>query len=120
MFRIRSGDDLFFDYDIDCPADALRQIVRAMGELPEKWKQMQFDEDGFAVVEGEEGKPFWNLEETRPLADRVRGIADEPAGPFINGRGDAFEVVDVDWNPEVAMFDDDGALRTPTRPRWAR
>ncbi|RYO91707.1 hypothetical protein DL766_004387 [Monosporascus sp. MC13-8B] len=110
IFRIRSGDDLFFDYDTDCPADALRQIVKVVGELPEKWKQTKFDEEGFPVIQGEDGEVFWSLEETQPLDDRVKAIVDEPAGLFINGRGEA---VDMDGEPEPAMFDDDAALRVP-------
>lgn len=111
IFRIRSGDDLFFDYDTDSPADALRQIVKTVGELPGEWRQTRFDEEGFAVVEGKGGEPFWSLEETRSLEDRVRGIVDEPPGLFINGRGEALEAVDME--PEAAMFDDDAALRVP-------
>ncbi|RYP90065.1 hypothetical protein DL770_003804 [Monosporascus sp. CRB-9-2] len=113
IFRIRSGDDLFFDYDTDSPADALRQIVKAVGELPEKWRQKKFDEEGFPVVEGEGGEVFWSLEETQPLDDRVGAIVGEPAGLFINGRGEALEAVDMDGEPEPAMFDDDAALRVP-------
>jgi serine/threonine-protein kinase SRPK3 len=111
IFRIRSGDDLFFDYDTDCPADALRQIVKAVGELPEEWRQTKFDEEGFAIAEGEEGEPFWSLEETRPLENRIRDIVDEPSGLFISGQGDALRA--VDGEPEAAMFDDDAALRVP-------
>jgi len=53
----------FFDYDTDCPEDGLRQIVKVMGELPQEWKQTKFDENGFAVAKGEQGKPFWSLKE---------------------------------------------------------
>lgn len=111
IFRIRSGDDLFFDYDTDCPVDALRQIVKAMGELPEEWRQTKFDEEGFAVVEGEGGEPFWSLEETQPLENRVRAIVDEPPGLFINGQGEALDAVVEE--PEAPMFDGDAALRVP-------
>lgn len=107
IFRMRSGDDLFFDYDTDCPADALRQIVKAMGALPEEWGQTRFDEEGFAV-EGKEGEPFWSLEEMRPLEDRVQAIVNEPPSLFINEALDA-----AVEEPEAAMFDDDAALRVP-------
>ncbi|KAI0818435.1 kinase-like protein [Xylaria sp. FL0064] len=113
IFRIRSGDDLFFDYDTDSPADALRQIVKAVGELPEEWRQTKFDEEGFPVVEGEGGEVFWSLDEMQPLDDRVRAIVDEPASLFINGRGEALDTMDMDGEPEAAMFDDDAALRVP-------
>jgi len=110
IFRVRSGDDLFFDYDTDCPSDALRQIVKAMGELPKKWRQTKFNENGFPIVEGESGKVFWTLKESRSLGDRVRAIIDEPKGLFINGRGEA---VDMDKEPEAARFDRDAVLRVP-------
>lgn len=113
IFRVRSGDDLFFDYDTDCPADALRQIVKAVGELPNEWKQTQFDEEGYAIVDGRAGEPFWSLEETRSLENRVRGIIDEPVSLFINGYGKAVGAMDIDEEPEAVMFEDDAALRVP-------
>ncbi|KND90073.1 Serine/threonine-protein kinase spk-1 [Tolypocladium ophioglossoides CBS 100239] len=103
IFRIRSGDELFFDYDTNCPEDALRQIVKAVGELPEEWKQTQFDKDGFALAEGVEGDPFWSLEETQPLEDRIRDILDEPASLFITDQGGALEEMDVE--PDIVLFD---------------
>ncbi|OIW27648.1 kinase-like protein [Coniochaeta ligniaria NRRL 30616] len=111
VFRMRSGEDLFLDYDTDCPEDALRQIVKGLGELPEEWRRTRFDEEGIAVGDGEDGELFWSLEETRPLADRVRGIVDEPPGLFINRLGE--EVDAVDEEPEGAMFEDDAALGEP-------
>ena len=93
IFRIRSGDDLFFDYDTNCPEDALRQIVKVMGDLPGEWKQTEFDEDGFAVAKGEQGNPFWSLKEKRPLKDRVAGIIDEPPSLFISSQGEAVEAI---------------------------
>ncbi|KAK4161589.1 kinase-like domain-containing protein [Cladorrhinum sp. PSN259] len=107
IFRIRSGDDLFFDYDTNCPEDALRQIVKVMGELPQEWKEKKFDENGFAVANGEQGKPFWILKETRPLKDRVGGIIDEPPSLFISSQGEAVEAIDtsMDDGPETVMFD---------------
>ncbi|KAI2785551.1 kinase-like protein [Daldinia loculata] len=114
IFRIRSGDDLFFDYDTDTPADALRQIVKTLGELPEEWKQAKFDEEGVAVADGERGELFRSLEETRPLEDRVPGIIDEPPGLFIDRLGEAVNATDE--KPGAAMFDDDAALREPYSP----
>ena len=117
IFRIRSGDDLFFDYDTDCPADALRQIVKAMGELPQVWKQTKFDEDGFAVAEGEEGEPFWSLEEIRSLEDRVGGIIDEPPSLFISCQGEAVEAIDTSMEAEPGTVAFDLELRDPY-PAW--
>lgn len=122
IFRVRPGADLFFDYDTNSRADALRQVVKAAGDLPEEWtRQTRFDDEGFpAAVGGEGGEVFWSLDETRPLGDRVRAIVDEPAGLVVNnGRGEAVDMnmeteMDMDGEPGVAMFDaDDATLREP-------
>lgn len=124
IFRIRSGDDLFFDYDTDCPVDALVQIVKAMGELPEQWRQTKFDEEGFAIIEKgkekeeeERGELFCNSEDTRPLEDRVRAIVDEPPDLFINSHVHD-ETIEGDMGngeSKVEIFEDpnDLALRMP-------
>ncbi|KAH8903709.1 kinase-like protein [Coniochaeta sp. PMI_546] len=111
IFRIRSGEDLFFDYDTDSPADALRQIVKALGELPEDWGQTKFDEEGLAVTDPVQGEPFWTLEEARPLEERIRAIVDEPPSLFIDHLGEAVKATDME--PENALFEDDAALREP-------
>ncbi|KAI1460183.1 kinase-like protein [Annulohypoxylon moriforme] len=113
IFRIRSGFDLFFDYDTDCPADVLRQIVKTMGELPEKWKQTRFDEDGFPVGEGESGEVFWSLEQTKPLEDRIKAIIDNPASLFINDQGEPLEAADIDIRPRTVPFSDDVGRNVP-------
>ncbi len=130
IFRVRAGDDLFFDYDTACPADALRQIVKTMGEasLPEEWRRTRFDEEGHAVVtepggKGEDGEQFWILNESRPLESRVRGIVDELAGLVArngssSGGGSPSEPAEMAADGEsepVAMFEDEAgaALRVP-------
>ncbi|RYP71294.1 hypothetical protein DL771_004871 [Monosporascus sp. 5C6A] len=113
VFRIRSGDDLFFYYGTDSPADTLRQIVEAVCKLPEKLWQTKFDEEGFLVVEGESDEVLWSLEETQPLNDRARAILNEPAGQFVNDRGEALEDANMDAELGPAVFDDDDALRMP-------
>lgn len=115
IFRLRSRDDLFFDYDTDCPADALRQIVKAMGELPQEWKQIKFNENGFAAAKGEQGEPFWVLEETRPLKDRVGGIIDEPPSLFISSQGEVVEAIDISMinGPGTGIFDPDFRVPYP-------
>ncbi|KAK4451219.1 kinase-like domain-containing protein [Podospora aff. communis PSN243] len=115
IFRIRSGDDLFFDYDTDCPADALQQIVKTMGDLPQEWKETKFDEDGFAVAEGKQGEPIWSLKETRPLKDRVDDIIDEPPSLFISSQGEAVEAIDtsIDDGPDAVVFDEEFRIPYP-------
>ena len=77
IFRIRSGDDLFFDYDTDCP-DALRQIETTLGPLPDEWRVAKFDDEGFPVVDGKGEEPYWSLDTRRALEDRLQAIPDEP------------------------------------------
>jgi serine/threonine protein kinase len=119
IFRIRSGEDLFFDYDTDCPEDALQQIVKTLGEekLPQEWRQTRFDEDGFAVADGEQGgEPFWTLEDSRPLRERVRSIVDEPKGLCVDASG---EVVEMTEEPAPGFFPDWVALRA-AYPDWTK
>lgn len=111
IFRLRSGDDLFFDYDTNSPFDALIQIVRALGPLPEELSQTKYDEEGFAVSDNEEGELLWSPDDSRPMVDRIRAIIDEPPSLFINGRGEAIEVDDDEIMG--ALDDNDAALRVP-------
>ncbi|KAI8961044.1 kinase-like protein [Daldinia sp. FL1419] len=89
IFLIWSGDDLFFDYNTDSPADVPRQVVETLGK------------EGLPVVGGEGGEPFWSLEEAQSL---------EP-----NRSGKAVKAKDME--PKPALFDDDddddAALRKP-------
>lgn len=82
-----------------------------MGDLPEKWKETKFIEDGFPVKEGESGEKFWSLEKKKPLVDRIGAIFDEPPSLYINDQGEALETADVEM--EEAMFDDWAAFREP-------
>ncbi|KAK6223466.1 Serine/threonine-protein kinase spk-1 [Colletotrichum tabaci] len=109
IFRVRSGEDLFFDYDTNCPADVLRQIVKTVGDLPDRWKETQFDEDGNPTKD--QGEPFWALEETRPLKDRVHEILDEPQGLFIDQNGEPQDPAVAD--PAPPQFESDGPPRVP-------
>lgn len=116
IFRIRSGDDLFFDYDTDRPSDVLRQIVKIMGEegMPQGWKETKFDGNGFPIPGdasawgGQEPWQFWDVEDRRSsLRDRVRAIVDEPAGLFINSRGEV--VGEPEERPAPPVFGDEAA-----------
>lgn len=111
IFRFRSGEDIFFDYDTDCPEDALRQIVKTLGDLPEEWRTTRFNTDGRAVPEDDEGDPFWTLEERRPLEDRLREIFDEPPSLFIDQQGNIVEPTAVE--PDPTDFADEAAFRVP-------
>lgn len=37
IFRMRSADDIFLDYDTCCPSQVLQQIERTIGDLPDGW-----------------------------------------------------------------------------------
>ncbi|KAJ3544706.1 hypothetical protein NM208_g2910 [Fusarium decemcellulare] len=117
IFRTRSGDDIFFDYDTDCPEDALRQIEKTLGPLPDEWKDTKFNPQGLAVVDGGDGEPYWSLDETRPLKDRVHAIFDEPPSLFISREGEAVEIPDEEV--DGVLFDDDAAMRVPYSPAFS-
>ncbi|KAI1267449.1 kinase-like protein [Xylariaceae sp. FL1019] len=106
IFRIRSGEDIFFDYDTYQPAAALQQIVKTVGELPEEWKHIKFDEDGIAVVDGEGEEVDWSVPEKRPLGVRVRDIMEEPPSMFINYSGEAVEATVEVPKPAMSYYDD--------------
>ncbi|KAK3684183.1 kinase-like domain-containing protein [Podospora appendiculata] len=107
VFRIRSGEDLFFDYDTDSPGAVLQQIAKTIDGLPEEWKSTRFDEEGCAVLE--DGEPIYFLEETTSLAERIQGIFDEPCTRSINLEGDAVGAVDV----APAVFEEWAEMRVP-------
>ncbi|KAF4999989.1 hypothetical protein FDECE_11337 [Fusarium decemcellulare] len=117
IFRTRSGDDIFFDYDTNCPEDALRQIEKTLGPLPDEWKDTKFDPEGLAVVDGGNGEPYWSLDETQPLKDRVYAIFDEPPSLFISREGEAVEIPDEEV--DGVLFDDDAAMRVPYSPAFS-
>ncbi|KAH7128946.1 kinase-like domain-containing protein [Dactylonectria macrodidyma] len=116
IYRMRSGDDLFFDYDTNCPEDALRQVEKTLGPLPNEWKGTKFDGEGFAVSDGDDGELFWSLDETRPLKDRVRAVPDEPSSLFINRQGEAVDIPDEEI--DGVLFDDEAALRVSYSPAF--
>ncbi|TLD20376.1 hypothetical protein PspLS_08466, partial [Pyricularia sp. CBS 133598] len=92
IFRIRTGDDLFYSFT-DCPANAFSQIVRALRDLPEQWRDVRFDEDGLVVKdagrEGQEdrGEPLAPGDNRRPLEDHVHETVEEPPALFLDESG---------------------------------
>lgn len=110
VFQMRSGYDIFFDYDTDCPADALRQVVKVIGSLPTEWGQTRFGEDGYSTTDGT-GELFWSLDETRSLQEHLNAIWDEPDSLFIDSHGESLEAGDLE--PEEPQFPDDAELRLP-------
>lgn len=47
IYRLRSGDDLFLDFDTRCPEEALQKIERFLGDLPDKLAHTLFDDMGY-------------------------------------------------------------------------
>lgn len=113
IFRMRSGDDIFFENGLtDTPADALLAMITVLGKLPEKWHNTLMTKDGYPTKDQRKGRPFqeWWPSEPRPLKQRVAEIWDAPPAVSINGKGEA-QVMPVElaacWDP------DDLLLRAP-------
>lgn len=58
IFRLRAGKDIFFDYDTHSPYEALLQIQKFVGDLPDYLARAQFNKYGFPAAEGEDGRPI--------------------------------------------------------------
>ncbi|KAL8295833.1 hypothetical protein RB597_009103 [Gaeumannomyces tritici] len=114
IFRLRKGDDIFYDWDTNCPADALTVIAEVIGELPEDWAQTRFNYDGFLAEDDEPGDPYLPPDTARPLEGHVRGIVDEPASLFISADGKLVDPADV--NPPSPVMPEWHPLREPYPP----
>ncbi|EJT70664.1 serine/threonine protein kinase [Gaeumannomyces tritici R3-111a-1] len=114
IFRLRKGDDIFYDWDTNCPADALTVIAEVIGELPEDWAQTRFNYDGFLAEDDEPGDPYLPPDTARPLEGHVRGIVDEPASLFISADGRLVDPADV--NPPSPIMPEWHPLREPYPP----
>lgn len=83
IFRLRSGEGLFSAFDITSPADLLRAIIQALGDLPGSWEDTLFDYDGQPTKDTAKGEPLWKFPDKRPIKDRVYMIWDEPKNEHI-------------------------------------
>ncbi|KAK0106908.1 hypothetical protein ONS95_003625 [Cadophora gregata] len=107
IFKIRSGFELFGSFGGHTPWHALRQIVKTLGELPEKWRNRNFDSDGYLAEDSDGDAERLEYEPLRaPLIDTVLEIQDDPSRSLV-GVNDSLEV--RLWKPsaEYGSMDDE-------------
>lgn len=92
IFRLRAGRDIFFDYDTFSPADALQQIHRFLGDLPDNLAQARFDTEGYPT-EDESGTPLMYFREKANLRDEIGRIWDEPPSLLMCSDGEIDTIV---------------------------
>lgn len=111
IFRMRSADDIFLDYDTCCPAQALQQIERTIGNLPDGWADMLFDEDGWPTTADSPSAERNSYGFPRlPLKERIFALLDEPPSLFMNSRGEPETPAE---DPAPPRWPDDGPMRVP-------
>lgn len=102
IFRMRSADDIFLDYDTCCPAQVLRQIERTIGNLPDGWDDVLFDEDGWPTTANSPSAQLnWYGLPRLTLKERIFSLLDEPPSLYMNSHG----------QPEIPTEE-------PAPPRW--
>lgn len=110
IFRMRSADDIFLDYDTCCPSQVLQQIESTIGDLPVGWADVLFD-DGWPATDdslfaevNHYGFP------RRPLQERIYSLLDEPPSLYIDSCGEP-EIPTED--PAPPHLPDHGPMRVP-------
>lgn len=113
IFRMRAGRDIFFDYDTFSPADALQQIHRFLGDLPDNLAEARFDTEGYPT-EDESGTPLIHFRERANLRDEIGKIWDEP--PSLSMRSDGgidTTVYTQPSAPDDSLFSEEAERVTP-------
>lgn len=67
IFRMRAGESPFSGYEVTSPADLMRVIVRTLGNIPDSWKNVLFDNDGQPTTDPTKGRPLELWGEKRPF-----------------------------------------------------
>lgn len=111
IFRMRSADDIFLDYDTCCPSQVLQQIERTIGDLPDGWAGVLFDEDGWPTTADSPSAELNYYGFPRlPLKERISRLLDEPPSLYMNSHGEP-EVPAED--PPSPRWPEHGPMRTP-------
>lgn len=89
IFRMRSSEDMFPDYDTCCPSQVLQQIEKTIGDLPDGWADVLFDEDGLPTTADSPSAQlnYYGLPR-RPLKQMIDPILDEPPSLYMNSHGE--------------------------------
>lgn len=111
IFRMRSADDIFLDYDTCCPSQALQQIERTIGDLPDGWADVLFDEDGWpTTADSPSAQANYYGFPRRSLKDRIFSLVDEPPSLYMNSRGEPEIPTEAPASPS---WPDHGPMRVP-------
>jgi serine/threonine-protein kinase SRPK3 len=79
IVRLRDREGLFSAYDITSPAELMRGIIQALGDMPTSWEDTLFDSDGQPTKDPAKGKPVWKFTDKQPIKERVYRIWDNPS-----------------------------------------
>ncbi|KAK7737083.1 hypothetical protein SLS63_002874 [Diaporthe eres] len=113
IFRLRAGRDIFFDYDTFSPADALQQIHRFLGDLPDNLAQARFDTEGYPT-EDESRTPLMYFREKSNLRDEIGKIWDEPPSLSMRSDGEIDTTVYTQPSaPSDSLFSEEAERVTP-------
>lgn len=112
IFRLRAGRDIFFDYDTFYPAEALQQIHRFLGDLPDNIAQARYDPAGYPT-DDESGTPLIHFRGKASLIDEIKKIWDEPPSLSMRSDGEIDTTVYPPWNTEDSLFSEEAERVTP-------
>lgn len=112
IFRLRAGRDIFFDYDTFYPAEALQQIHRFLGDLPENIAQARYDAAGYPT-DDKSGTPLVHFRGKASLIDDIKKIWDEPPSLSMRSNGEMDTTVYPPWNTEGSLFSEEAERVTP-------
>lgn len=98
IFRLRSGEGPFSNYEVTSPGDLMRIIIQTIGDMPLEWQDTLWDYDGQPTKDPSKGKRLEKWEGERSLKDLVYKIWDQPEGDVVQ--------TGTTW-PEHKVWDDD-------------
>lgn len=107
IYRLRSGDDLFFDFDTGSPKAALQQIERFLGDLPDELARAPFDDDGHPTKDKGD-TPLIYSDDRATFREYIAKIHDAPPSLMMTSKG---EVDTEPRQPEPSRWEFDAEKR---------
>ncbi|KAI0118844.1 kinase domain-containing protein [Nemania sp. FL0031] len=83
IFRLRSGEGPFSNYEVTSPADLMKIIHQTIGTMPIEWQDTLWDYYGQPTKDPKRGRPLSKWPGERPLKDLVHHIWDQPEGNIV-------------------------------------